>query len=112
MGKAVSRREGPDASGSYPFSERYGWLEDKYGLSWQLIWAGGMEIAAEVDARADVRGKRVAAGRKKRSNSMPRCSRMLLLARGAEKRQRWGSRDMARARSRITKARYGTRIFP
>jgi predicted 3-demethylubiquinone-9 3-methyltransferase (glyoxalase superfamily) len=23
--------------GSYPFSERYGWLEDKYGLSWQVI---------------------------------------------------------------------------
>lgn len=22
---------------SYPFSARYGWLEDKYGLSWQLI---------------------------------------------------------------------------
>jgi predicted 3-demethylubiquinone-9 3-methyltransferase (glyoxalase superfamily) len=21
----------------YPFSERYGWLQDKYGLSWQLI---------------------------------------------------------------------------
>jgi predicted 3-demethylubiquinone-9 3-methyltransferase (glyoxalase superfamily) len=21
----------------YPFSERYGWLEDRYGLSWQLI---------------------------------------------------------------------------
>jgi predicted 3-demethylubiquinone-9 3-methyltransferase (glyoxalase superfamily) len=21
----------------YPFSERYGWLEDKYGVSWQLI---------------------------------------------------------------------------
>lgn len=21
----------------YPFSERYGWLEDKYGLSWQII---------------------------------------------------------------------------
>lgn len=21
----------------YPFSERYGWLEDKYGLSWQVI---------------------------------------------------------------------------
>jgi predicted 3-demethylubiquinone-9 3-methyltransferase (glyoxalase superfamily) len=30
--------------GSYPFSERYGWLEDKYGLSWQVISAGGMEI--------------------------------------------------------------------
>ena len=22
---------------TYPFSERYGWLQDKYGLSWQLI---------------------------------------------------------------------------
>jgi predicted 3-demethylubiquinone-9 3-methyltransferase (glyoxalase superfamily) len=22
---------------NYPFSERYGWIEDKYGLSWQLI---------------------------------------------------------------------------
>ncbi len=23
--------------GEYPFSERYGWVEDKYGLTWQLI---------------------------------------------------------------------------
>ena len=23
--------------GSYPFSERYGWLADRYGLSWQVI---------------------------------------------------------------------------
>jgi predicted 3-demethylubiquinone-9 3-methyltransferase (glyoxalase superfamily) len=23
--------------GQYPFSERYGWVQDKYGLSWQLI---------------------------------------------------------------------------
>lgn len=23
--------------GVYPFSERYGWVQDKYGLSWQLI---------------------------------------------------------------------------
>ena len=22
----------------YPFSERYGWIEDKYGFSWQLIY--------------------------------------------------------------------------
>ena len=23
--------------GAYPFSERYGWIQDKYGVSWQLI---------------------------------------------------------------------------
>ncbi len=23
--------------GKYPFSERYGWIQDKYGLSWQLM---------------------------------------------------------------------------
>jgi predicted 3-demethylubiquinone-9 3-methyltransferase (glyoxalase superfamily) len=26
--------------GAYPFSERYGWVEDRYGLSWQVIFAG------------------------------------------------------------------------
>jgi predicted 3-demethylubiquinone-9 3-methyltransferase (glyoxalase superfamily) len=26
--------------GSYPFSARYAWLEDKYGLSWQVILPG------------------------------------------------------------------------
>lgn len=30
--------------GSYPFSERFGWLEDKYGLSWQVILAVEPEI--------------------------------------------------------------------
>jgi predicted 3-demethylubiquinone-9 3-methyltransferase (glyoxalase superfamily) len=25
---------------SYPFSELYGWTEDKYGLSWQIMYAG------------------------------------------------------------------------
>jgi predicted 3-demethylubiquinone-9 3-methyltransferase (glyoxalase superfamily) len=29
---------------AYPFSARYGWLEDKYGLSWQVIYAGGSSI--------------------------------------------------------------------
>jgi predicted 3-demethylubiquinone-9 3-methyltransferase (glyoxalase superfamily) len=28
----------------YPFSERYGWLEDKYGVSWQIIHAGGAPV--------------------------------------------------------------------
>jgi predicted 3-demethylubiquinone-9 3-methyltransferase (glyoxalase superfamily) len=26
--------------GEYPFSERFGWLQDRYGLSWQLIYSG------------------------------------------------------------------------
>jgi predicted 3-demethylubiquinone-9 3-methyltransferase (glyoxalase superfamily) len=30
--------------GAYPFSERYGWLEDKYGLSWQVIHAGSAPV--------------------------------------------------------------------
>lgn len=25
---------------NYPFSERYGWTQDKYGLSWQIIYLG------------------------------------------------------------------------
>src|SRR5689334_16893740 len=25
--------------GAYPFSPRYGWLQDRYGLSWQLMFA-------------------------------------------------------------------------
>lgn len=28
------------AFGAYPFSEKYGWLEDQYGVSWQLILSG------------------------------------------------------------------------
>jgi predicted 3-demethylubiquinone-9 3-methyltransferase (glyoxalase superfamily) len=29
---------------TYPFSERYGWLEDKYGVSWQVIHTGGSSV--------------------------------------------------------------------
>ncbi|MGE5326706.1 MAG: VOC family protein [Deltaproteobacteria bacterium] len=29
---------------SYPFSERFGWTDDRYGLSWQVMVAGGNEI--------------------------------------------------------------------
>lgn len=28
--------------GSYPFSEKFAWFDDKYGLSWQLNYAGGV----------------------------------------------------------------------
>jgi predicted 3-demethylubiquinone-9 3-methyltransferase (glyoxalase superfamily) len=30
--------------GEYPFSEKFGWTQDRYGLSWQVIFAGKSEI--------------------------------------------------------------------
>lgn len=33
---------------SYPFSERYGWLEDKYGLSWQIMHIGDRVITQKI----------------------------------------------------------------
>ena len=32
----------------YPFSERYGWVEDKYGLSWQLMYMGGRKFQQKI----------------------------------------------------------------
>ncbi len=34
--------------GEYPFSKRYGWLADRYGVSWQIIHAGDREIKQRV----------------------------------------------------------------
>lgn len=34
--------------GSYPFSERYGWTQDRYGLSWQLMYAGQRPITQKI----------------------------------------------------------------
>lgn len=34
--------------GAYPFSERYGWLQGRYGLSWQIVAAGGREIRQRI----------------------------------------------------------------
>ena len=34
--------------GTYPFSERYGWLQDKYGLSWQINYSGGRDIIQKI----------------------------------------------------------------
>ncbi len=34
--------------GAYPFSERYGWLQDRYGLSWQVMYAGGQPIRQKI----------------------------------------------------------------
>jgi predicted 3-demethylubiquinone-9 3-methyltransferase (glyoxalase superfamily) len=36
--------------GSYPFSEHYGWVQDRFGLSWQLNFAGGSEIKQKITA--------------------------------------------------------------
>ena len=33
---------------SYPFSERYGWVQDKYGLSWQISHAGEEAITQRI----------------------------------------------------------------
>jgi predicted 3-demethylubiquinone-9 3-methyltransferase (glyoxalase superfamily) len=33
---------------SYPFSERYGWLQDRYGLSWQIMHAGERPITQKI----------------------------------------------------------------
>jgi predicted 3-demethylubiquinone-9 3-methyltransferase (glyoxalase superfamily) len=34
--------------GPYPFSERYGWTSDRYGLSWQVMAMGGREIRQKI----------------------------------------------------------------
>lgn len=34
--------------GAYPFSERYGWTQDRYGLSWQVMFMGGREIKQKI----------------------------------------------------------------
>lgn len=34
--------------GEYPFSERYGWTQDKYGLSWQVMFMGEPEVKQEI----------------------------------------------------------------
>jgi len=47
--------------GKYPFSEWYGWLQDKYGLSWQIMLMGEMKTARKITPTmmfvGDVAGK-------------------------------------------------------
>lgn len=33
---------------AYPFSERYGWTEDKYGLSWQILYVPDQLISQKI----------------------------------------------------------------
>jgi predicted 3-demethylubiquinone-9 3-methyltransferase (glyoxalase superfamily) len=41
--------------GEYPFSERYGWTADRYGLSWQVMFMGEREIKQKIHPNPDVR---------------------------------------------------------
>lgn len=34
--------------GAYPFSEKYGWIQDKYGLSWQIMFMGERDITQKI----------------------------------------------------------------
>jgi predicted 3-demethylubiquinone-9 3-methyltransferase (glyoxalase superfamily) len=34
--------------GEYPFSEKYGWVQDKYGLSWQVMYMGDHKISQKI----------------------------------------------------------------
>lgn len=34
--------------GSYPFSERYAWVIDRYGLSWQIMAMGGRKAGRNI----------------------------------------------------------------
>jgi predicted 3-demethylubiquinone-9 3-methyltransferase (glyoxalase superfamily) len=34
--------------GAYPFSERYGWTQDRFGLSWQVMFTGGNPIQQKI----------------------------------------------------------------
>ena len=34
--------------GKYPFSEKYGWVQDRYGLSWQVMYMGDSNIKQKI----------------------------------------------------------------
>jgi predicted 3-demethylubiquinone-9 3-methyltransferase (glyoxalase superfamily) len=53
--------------GEYPFSKRYGWLADRYGLQWQLSYTGEPVSAQKINVNllfcGDVNGKAEEAAR-------------------------------------------------
>lgn len=34
--------------GAYPFSEKFGWLQDRYGLSWQIMFIGDQPVKQKI----------------------------------------------------------------
>jgi predicted 3-demethylubiquinone-9 3-methyltransferase (glyoxalase superfamily) len=47
-GKLIEKGTALMALDSYPFSKKYGWLMDKYGLSWQVMYMGDFEIKQKI----------------------------------------------------------------
>ena len=43
--------------GEYPFSKRYGWLQDRYGLSWQLMLADRNQVRQKITPTLMFTGK-------------------------------------------------------
>ncbi len=46
------------ALGEYPFSAKYGWVQDRYGLSWQVMYMGDREIKQKITPTLMFVGKR------------------------------------------------------
>ncbi len=34
--------------GTYPFTEKYGWTQDRYGVSWQIMYSTGLKSAQKI----------------------------------------------------------------
>ena len=47
-GKLIENGAALMALDAYPFSEKYGWVIDKYGLSWQVMYMGDFEIKQKI----------------------------------------------------------------
>ncbi|HEX2169541.1 MAG TPA: VOC family protein [Nitrososphaera sp.] len=43
--------------GEYPFSEKYGWVQDRYGLSWQVMYMGDPNIKQKITPTLMFTGK-------------------------------------------------------
>jgi predicted 3-demethylubiquinone-9 3-methyltransferase (glyoxalase superfamily) len=43
--------------GEYPFSEKYGWVQDRYGLSWQVMYIGERNIKQQITPTLMFTGK-------------------------------------------------------
>ncbi|MDF2942524.1 MAG: 3-demethylubiquinone-9 3-methyltransferase [Herbinix sp.] len=46
--KLIEKGEALMELGAYPFSEKYGWVADQYGLSWQIMYMGDIEIKQKI----------------------------------------------------------------